>query len=50
MAEYKVVYQNGKPLKTNITLHPGKVLGEELEAREISRKILQKKLECNPRI
>lgn len=38
MSEYKIVDRNGKPVKTNITLHPGKALGEELEAREIRRK------------
>jgi antitoxin HigA-1 len=38
MGVYKVVGMSGEVVKTNITLHPGKVLGGELGAREIFRK------------
>lgn len=38
MAEYKVIDANGSPVKTNMLLHPGKVLAEELEARKILKK------------
>ena len=38
MAEYKVIDAYGTPVKTNILLHPGKVLAEELEARKILKK------------
>ena len=38
MPEYKVVDSNEKSIKTNITLHPGEILADELEARNISKK------------
>lgn len=48
MGVYKVVDISGNPVKTNITLHPGKVLGEELEAREILQKDFAKKIGLQP--
>ncbi|MEJ7681596.1 MAG: HigA family addiction module antitoxin [Segetibacter sp.] len=38
MPEYKVIDANGNPVETNITLHPGSVLADELEARNILKK------------
>jgi antitoxin HigA-1 len=38
MANYKVIGKNGKEIFTDVLLHPGGVLAEELEAREISQK------------
>ncbi len=38
MSIHQVVGPDGKLVKTNITLHPGKVLGEELDARNILKK------------
>jgi antitoxin HigA-1 len=38
MELYKVVGMDGEVLETNVTLHPGEVLGEELDAREILKK------------
>jgi len=38
MPEYKVTDTNGHPVKTNIALHPGSVLADELEARNILKK------------
>lgn len=38
MAEYKVIDASGKPVKTDILLHPGTVLTDELEARDILKK------------
>lgn len=38
MFNYKAIARNGKPIKTNVTLHPGEVLSDELEARSISKK------------
>lgn len=35
MNNYNVISKNGKPVKTSITLHPGEILSEELEARNI---------------
>ncbi len=48
MAIYKVVDIDDKPVKTNLALHPGKVLGEELEAREILQKDFAKKIGLQP--
>ncbi len=38
MAEYKVIDANGNPVKTDATLHPGKIIAEELDARNILKK------------
>ena len=38
MAIYKVVDKNGKKLTTDVLLHPGEVLADELIAREIRQK------------
>lgn len=38
MGVYKVTGKNGKEIETEAILHPGEVLGEELEARGIAQK------------
>lgn len=38
MPEYKVIDSNGKSVETSITLHPGEILSDELEARNILKK------------
>lgn len=38
MSNYQVVGQNGKVLHTDVTLHPGEVIFDELDARELSQK------------
>jgi antitoxin HigA-1 len=38
MGVYKVIGKNGKEIETEVILHPGAVLGEELEARDIPQK------------
>ena len=37
MGTYKVIDKNGNELSTEIILHPGEVLGEELAARGIKK-------------
>ena len=38
MAEYKVLGSDNKLLKTDVALHPGEILADELSAREILKK------------
>jgi addiction module HigA family antidote len=38
MASYKVIGKNGKEIFADVLLHPGEVLAEELEAREVLQK------------
>ncbi len=38
MGTYKVIGKNGKEIVSEVLLHPGFVLGEELTARNISQK------------
>ena len=40
MGNYKVIGKNGKEIHTDLLLHPGEVLAEELDARGISQKDL----------
>jgi len=44
MSIYKVVDNHGKELETSVTLHPGEILGDEIQAREISQKDFAKQL------
>ncbi len=46
MTTYKAIGKNGKEIHTEILLHPGEVLAEELEARAISQKPLRVLLIC----
>lgn len=38
MATYKVVDKNGKKITTDVLLHPGELLADELIAREIKQR------------
>jgi addiction module HigA family antidote len=38
MTNYNIIGKNGKELYADVLLHPGEVLAEELEAREILQK------------
>lgn len=48
MATYKVVDKNGKKITTDVLLHPGEVLCDELEAREIKQKDFAQKIKLQP--
>jgi addiction module HigA family antidote len=37
MSDYKVINSHGKEIFTDVTLHPGEILGMELAAREIKK-------------
>lgn len=47
MIDDRVIGKNGEVLETDVTLHPGGVLADELEARGILKKILQRLLVYN---
>ncbi len=38
MNNFQAISRSGKPIEINILLHPGKLLGEELVARGITKK------------
>ncbi|HEX8331721.1 MAG TPA: HigA family addiction module antitoxin [Segetibacter sp.] len=48
MADYKVIGKNGKVLETDVTLHPGEVLADELLARDILKKDFASKIGMQP--
>ncbi|MDX2047791.1 MAG: HigA family addiction module antitoxin [Chitinophagaceae bacterium] len=48
MSAYKVTGKNGKEVFSEVLLHPGEVLGEELAAREISQKEFAELIEMRP--
>lgn len=48
MGIYKILGKNGKEIENEIILHPGEVLGEELEAREISQKDFAELIDMRP--
>lgn len=48
MGSYKVIAKNGKELVSDVLLHPGTVLGEEIAARNISQKEFADLLEMRP--
>lgn len=48
MSAYKVTGKNGKEVFSEVLLHPGEVLGEELEARENSQKEFAELIEMRP--
>lgn len=48
MADYKVIGKNGKEIHTDVLLHPGEVLAEELEARSISQKDFAASVDMRP--
>lgn len=48
MGNYKVIAKNGKELVSDVLLHPGTVLGEEIAERNISQKEFADLLEMRP--
>jgi antitoxin HigA-1 len=48
MATYKAVDKNGKKLSTDVLLHPGEVLADELIARKITQKEFAQKIKLQP--
>jgi HTH-type transcriptional regulator/antitoxin HigA len=44
MSTYKVIDKTGKRIYTDVTLHPGEVLADEISAREITQKEFAKKI------
>ena len=48
MASYKVVDRSGKKITTDVLLHPGEVLADELEARALSQKDFAQKIKILP--
>lgn len=44
MNNYKVLNTRGKEIHTDITLHPGEVLQDELEARDIKKSVFAEQL------
>jgi antitoxin HigA-1 len=48
MSNYKVLNSKGKEIFTDVTLHPGEVLMDELEAREIKKTDFAKQLGMKP--
>lgn len=48
MSNYKVLSSHGKEIQTNITLHPGEILLDELEARNIKKSYFANQLGMRP--
>lgn len=48
MNNYEVIGRNGKVIETDVTLHPGEVLADELEARKILKKDFSALLDLQP--
>ena len=44
MNNYKILNSRGKKIKTNVSLHPGEVLMDELEARGIPKNVFAEQL------
>ncbi|MBX9784155.1 MAG: HigA family addiction module antidote protein [Chitinophagaceae bacterium] len=48
MSNYKVINSKGKEIFTDVTLHPGEILLDELEAREIKKSDFAAQLGMKP--
>ncbi len=48
MKHCEVIGKNGKVIETDVTLHPGEVLADELEARKILKKDFAALLDLQP--
>jgi addiction module HigA family antidote len=48
MAEYKVLGKNAKEIFSKVNLHPGEILADELEARNLKKIDFAKKLGVTP--
>ena len=48
MGNYKTYNSRGKEIQTNVTLHPGEILQDELEARDIKKSFFAERLGMKP--
>jgi antitoxin HigA-1 len=48
MPSYKILNSRGKEIQTDVGLHPGEILQEELEAREIKKSLFAEQLGVKP--
>lgn len=48
MNNYKILNTKGKEIHTDIALHPGDVLMDELEARSIKKTVFAERLDMKP--
>src|ERR1700761_2896797 len=48
MSTYKVINSRGKEIQTDVSLHPGEILQDELEAREIKKSWFAEQLGIRP--
>jgi len=48
MSNYKVLNSRGKEIHTDISLHPGEILQDELEARNIKKSLFAEQLGMKP--
>ncbi len=48
MAHFKVTAKNGLKIQTDVLLHPGEIIADELEARLISQKDFAKQIDLLP--
>lgn len=48
MNNYKVLNSKGKEIQTDIALHPGEILLDELKARNIKKTVFAEQLEMKP--
>lgn len=48
MSNYKILNSRGKEIHTNVSLHPGEILQDELEARDIRKSLFAEQLGVKP--
>jgi HTH-type transcriptional regulator/antitoxin HigA len=48
MSNYKILNSRGKEIHTNVSLHPGEILQDELEARDIRKSLFAEQLGIKP--
>jgi HTH-type transcriptional regulator/antitoxin HigA len=48
MPQYQVTGRNGKAIETDVTLHPGEIIADEIEARNILKKDFAALLNMQP--
>ena len=48
MSDYKTLSTRGKEIHTDVTLHPGEIINDELEARNIKKLVFAEKIGMKP--
>ena len=48
MSNYKILNSRGKEIHTNVSLHPGEILQDELEARDFRKSLFAEQLGVKP--